>query len=93
MTTYASIKGRLVRLGGQGPDGWIPSNAAVPLPTADKDVLLDLQIEDDGEGNYLLVYSTRNPEVCGDFWHQTLEDAFKQAELTFGISRDEWTRS
>ena len=28
-----------------------------------------------------------------DTWHETLEDAFNQAELEFGVARDEWQKS
>jgi hypothetical protein len=53
-------------------------------------VLLDLEIIDDGGGHFLLVYSSPNADFSGDTWHEKLEDAFDQAESTFGIARDEW---
>jgi hypothetical protein len=90
MAAVASIKGRVIRLDGEAHQGWLPGGAVTAKPFPAREVLLDLEIIDDGGGHFLLVYSSPNADFSGDTWHEKLEDAFDQAESTFGIARDEW---
>lgn len=90
MRAIASIKGRVVHTGGEGPHAWLPGGASFPQPGAERDALLDLEIVDDGAGHFLLVYRSPNADLAGDTWHETLEEAFDRAETAFGIARDEW---
>ena len=39
-----------VQFGGEQQAGWLPAGAAVPLPTPAIDVLLDIEIQSDGDG-------------------------------------------
>jgi hypothetical protein len=50
-----------------------------------------LEIESAGEttGFYLLYIDAKGDPVT-DTWHETVEDAMDQAELEFGVTRDEW---
>ena len=43
----------------------------------------------DNEGYYLL-YLDKFGEEQTDTYHETLEDAFGQAEFEFGVKKDEW---
>lgn len=90
MRAIASITGRAVALGGEAHDGWLPGGAALPQAAPRREVLLDLEIREDGGGHYLLAYRSPDGARGGDTWHDTLEDAFDHAEASFGIGRDEW---
>ena len=61
-----------------------PGTPREVLPPADFVVL-----EADDTGFYLYRYSIRD-EFGGDTWHQTLEDAYHQAEYEFGITDSDW---
>jgi hypothetical protein len=89
-TTFASLRGRVVRVGSDAHEGWLPGGAVVPLPGPSQAIVLDLEITDDGGGHYLLVYNAQNADLAGDTWHETLDEAFDAAELNFGIARSEW---
>jgi hypothetical protein len=43
------------------------------------------------KGFYLMYEPETGPET--DTWHESLDDAFGQAEWEFGVSRDEWTKT
>lgn len=43
----------------------------------------------DGDGYYLLHFNADGEEIADSF-HETLEDALKQAEFEFGVSGEEW---
>jgi hypothetical protein len=38
---------------------------------------------------YYLFHIAENNEIA-DTWHQTLDEAFEQAEFEFGVERNEW---
>jgi hypothetical protein len=82
-------RGWRISLGGQRHGGWLPEGAAEPLPVPAREVVLDLSIEYDGSG-YLLVYSSDDGAVSGDFWLDTLSDAEAAAADLFGISALDW---
>jgi hypothetical protein len=56
----------------------------VPEPAA----LRIVQYDDDG-GFYLLYLDSDCVELT-DTWHETLDDAKRQAEFEFGVQLDEW---
>ncbi len=43
-----------------------------------------------GEGSCYLFHICGDEQVA-DTWHQTLDEAFDQAEWEFGVRQDEWT--
>ncbi len=89
MRTIKRISGRAFRFGGEEHSGWLPPGAVTPPPTPIKDATLDLAILFDGHG-FILEYSSRDAHHYGDTWHETLEDALRQAQLSFGIDPSEW---
>jgi hypothetical protein len=78
-----------VRFGGEEHSGWLPANAATPRPTPAEDALVDLEIEE-VEGGYVLQWFSRGTAHHGDSWHETLEDALKQANIEFGLRPGEF---
>ncbi|MDB5391758.1 MAG: hypothetical protein JWM11_7404 [Planctomycetaceae bacterium] len=75
--------------GGEVHSGWLPPNAAIPLPTPIQHVLLDIEIQFDGFG-YLLLYSSQDGSISGDTWHQTMAEAQQAATQNFGVQLLEW---
>ena len=59
-------------------------NTLLPKPFA-----LSIVKYSDNEGYYLL-YFDKFGEEQADTYHETLEDAFGQAEFEFGVKKDEW---
>lgn len=43
-------------------------------------------------GGFYLMYEPETGQGT-DTWHQTLEDAFHQAEWEFGVAREEWMKT
>ena len=78
-----------VRFGGEEHSGWLPANAATPLPTPVENTLVDFEI-DEVEGGYVLEWFSRNTSHHGDSWHETLEDALERAGTEFGIRPEEF---
>jgi hypothetical protein len=84
--------------GGEMHSGWLPANAASPLPTPEEHEVLDVVIEH-LDGGYLLVWQACPSETCresrppktGDSWHETLADAEVAAREWFGIEAQNWT--
>ena len=78
--------------------GWLPPNAATPLPTPIEHEVLDVAIEK-CEGGYLLTWAARPSETSrdlippkvGDTWHETIDDAEAAAHKLFGIEKQNWT--
>jgi hypothetical protein len=52
-------------------------------------VAVDFRVTSDGAG-YGFEWSSDDPEIIGDTWHETLDDALEQAQLSFGIHPSEW---
>lgn len=89
MSTIKRIVGLPVRIGGEQHTGWLPAGAARPLPTPARDVLIDIEIQFDGHG-YLLCYQSRDGDVYGDTWHQTLTEAEEVAAECFRLTPSQW---
>jgi hypothetical protein len=83
------VSGLSVRFGGEVHSGWLPAGAAIPLPTPIRDVLLDLEIQFDGDG-YLLCHRSHDGTVQGDTWHPTIIEAERAAAQDFGVQPSQW---
>jgi hypothetical protein len=81
------VEGWQFTFGGEVHSGWLPPNAATPLPTPIEHEVLDVAIEK-CEGGYLLAWVARRSATCrellplkvGDSWHETIEDAQAAAQ-------------
>jgi hypothetical protein len=81
-----------VVFGGEEHHGWLPAGASKPPPTEEKEVLLEVTLEADGDG-YLLCWAPAPgeavghlPPFAGDLWYETLESACASAREDFGVS-------
>jgi hypothetical protein len=83
------IRGWRLTLGGEEHDGWLPASAAQPRAQPVREVTVNLEIRFDGHG-WFLVFDSDDPEFHGDTWHQSLEEAQRQAEADFGIQPSQW---
>ena len=92
------VEGWPFTFGGEVHSGWLPPNAAMPLPRPIEHEILDVTIEK-CEGGYLLVWAARPSDTCrellppkaGDSWHETIDDAEAEAQNQIGIERRHWT--
>lgn len=89
MPVVGRVKKFPVRIGGEQHSGWLPANAATPLPTPVRDIDLDLEIEFDGSG-YLLIVASADGSVYGDTWHQSEQEAEEQASAQYGVPQSAW---
>ena len=89
MQVLKQILGFKVQFGGEEHEGWLPDGASLPKPTPCETVELDIRIEAT-DGGYLLIWVGQNRRYCGDTWHETVQDAERQAELQFGITGRDW---
>lgn len=92
METLKRIAGLTCRFGGEPHSGWLPPDAAIPLPTPIRVVLLDIEIQGDDLG-YLLCYSSRDGEISGDTWHPSMAEAEHVAEKDFGVKLSQWQKA
>jgi hypothetical protein len=91
------VEGWLFTFGGETHSGWLPPNAAIPLPTPVEHVVLDVTIEK-CDGGYLLEWAAKPtatsrellPPKVGDSWHESIDDAETAAQEWFGIEREHW---
>lgn len=89
MRILKQIRQRTVILGGEPHAGWLPPHAALPPPTPQREVKLDIRILKASDG-YILEWEMPIAGVTDDTWHQTIADAEHQAAYLFGIQPDEW---
>ena len=89
MKTLKQVFGKECQFGGQEPRGWLPTNAALPLPTAVGFLTVDVRILEI-EGGFILEWTFRNSDDGNDSWHETLHDAENEAEHLFGIETSDW---
>ena len=89
MNAVKFIKGRPATMGGEEHSGWLPAGAAKPLKTPLRHILLNFEIQFDGDG-YLLCFESTDGTLSGDTWHQTLAAAEDAAKEWFGIAPSEW---
>jgi hypothetical protein len=90
MSTFASIHSRSIFVTGSQDKGW---HAAKDSTSGAREVLFDFCINDDGAGQFLLVYRSLDGSLYADTWHETLDDAYTSAEREFGILKQEWSNS
>ena len=83
------VVGLPFQFGGEEHSGWLPPNAAQPLPTPIENVVLDAEIIFDGTGN-LLCWQARHGNRSGDLWFETLARAEAAATEYFGIASEQW---
>lgn len=86
--SHATIVRRRVRIAGHPHSGWSAAEANDP-EAIELDFRFD--ITDDGNGNYLLVYSSHDSKFAADSWHETLAEAAECANETFGVLPAEWS--
>jgi hypothetical protein len=83
------LRGWRLTVGGDDHQGWLPPGAAQPRPEPVREVTFNLEILFDGHG-WFLVFDSDDPELHGDTWHQSIEDAERQAKVDFGIEPSQW---
>jgi hypothetical protein len=59
------------------------------LHTGENSVWLEIEKQDSG---FFLHALAEDRKSGSDTWHQSLEDAFHQAEYSAGVSRDDWNK-
>jgi hypothetical protein len=91
MKVWAKVYGVPMQIGGDQHQGWLPAGAAVPLPTPIRDVVMNLEIQSDGDDALLCLWST-DGSVYGDTWHRSPEEAEAAAAEAYGITKDQWER-
>jgi hypothetical protein len=64
MPVLRRIFGHSLQVGGVAHSGWLPPNAATPLPTSVRKLRVDLAIESEGDG-FLLVSKSDSPDFFG----------------------------
>lgn len=99
-TVLKKVAGWPFTFGGELHSGWLPAEAAPPQPRLMHRELLDITIEQEDGGGYLLIHVARPSPTCpdpfrppcgGDSWHDSLEDAEEAAHDYFGIRREDWS--
>ncbi|MEX2115215.1 MAG: hypothetical protein WD845_18625 [Pirellulales bacterium] len=83
------ISNHLLHLGGEQHSGWLPPGAAIPPPTPELDVLVDLEIQFDG-GGYLVICQAQDGSFCWDHWYESLDDAVTGAVENYGVDAHHW---
>lgn len=78
-----------MHLGGKEHVGWLPADAAKPLPTPVVEVDMDLLIEGDEHG--ALLYWRGSDGSRSDTWRESVQGAIEQAEFQWGVKPAEWT--
>jgi hypothetical protein len=89
MKTFAHIPSRSVTIAGHPSSGWSSADEGTP---GSFDLEFRFEVTDDGNANYLLVYSSLDGRYATDTWHETLEGALASAEEQFGIASEEWLK-
>jgi hypothetical protein len=89
--------GQVVMFGGERHRGWLAQGTADPQPEQRSEVVLNFRILRLDEGYYLEwepqeppPRTEANHHLWGDFWLETLDDAIRQAQLTFGLEPTVW---
>jgi hypothetical protein len=87
-TTYATVASHTLAIDGYPNSGWRSVGRDTPGARL---IEFTFSIQDDGNGNYLLVYSSLDGVFAADTWHETLDEAVAMAEAELGVERGEWT--
>lgn len=85
-----SLQEALAAMDARPADAW-PDDAE-PDATP-REVPFDIDIEDQGDGSYLLIYQPTDGSLFGnDTWHTSQEEAEEFALEQFGVQSHEWQR-
>jgi hypothetical protein len=68
--------------------GEFVAGKVVPVKTLPVPAWVEISEEN---GSFYLLYFDTNGNFLTDTWHQTVDEAKRQAEFEFGISAEEWT--
>jgi len=82
MKLVKQIIGKEIQFGGQEHEGWLPPNASLPKATSVEKTKIDIRIIE--EGGYILEWQSQSGSKVGDTWHESVEEAEKQAKNQFG---------
>ena len=82
-------RARRVTLPAVEPQGWLPPEAATPLPTAARQLLVDIELHED-DGGFILSHVATDGSASAGSWHASLADAEAAAAQQFGIGPEEW---
>lgn len=91
ISVLATVPNKILHVGGDQHSGWLPAQAAQPVPTPLREVVFNFEIQFDGSG-YLLCYSSVDGSLFGDTWHPTQSETEQVALDDFGIHSHEWHR-
>ena len=89
MKVIEQVIGKAVEFDGETASGWLPSNAATPLPTQPRQLVFDIRILE-GDSEFILEWQSRNADYSNDSWHASLVEAKTEASERFGIAASEW---
>ena len=92
MKIVKEIIGKPIEFGGEEHQGWLPLNASLPKATTIENTTIDIQIIEEA-GGYLLVWQSQSGSKAGDTWHETIDEAERQAKNQFGAEEWEWQNS
>jgi hypothetical protein len=92
MSVLATVTGWKATTGGEHSSGWLPRNAATPLPTPVREHSVDFEILEE-TGGCLLVGVAAGPECLCDSWFPTEQEAKEAAEKWFGIPASAWRKA
>jgi hypothetical protein len=83
------VIGKVIEFEGETASGWLPSNAATPLPTQPRRFVFDVRILE-GRAEFILEWQSADGDYSNDSWHATIEEAKTEASERFGIAASEW---
>ena len=89
MNVIKQVLGRVVVFDGEESNGWLPANAATPLPTQPYQMVLDVRILEEDAG-FTLEWQSAHGDYSNDSWHATIEEARTEAMERFGVAPSEW---
>lgn len=90
MQIHAVIPYRKVLIATHPNGGWSVADDGTPNSF---EAEFRVEITDDGNANYLLVYSSLDRKYTADTWHETMAEAYAAAAADFGIEAGEWAAS
>jgi hypothetical protein len=83
------VIGKVVEFDGETASGWLPENAATPLPTQPRQLIFDVRILE-GPAEFILEWQSADGNYSNDSWHATIEEAKTEARERFGVALSEW---
>ncbi len=91
MKVIEQVIGKVAEFGGETSSGWLPSNAATPLPTQPRQLIFDVRILE-GDAEFILEWQSADGDYSNDSRHATIEEAKTEARGKFGIAESEWRK-